>query len=987
MESTSPTTTSASLDSWLEPSKYLKPENQQVRSIVRRLIPKECCRLMLIPDDHPFVDGDATSDSAVYKLQGNGWARNQSRWVFKRQHEVDEKFITGHRKQFKFGTISSGQGTHELSVEDFGDISLFASEIDPFPCRVIAERFPNTVNFGDMTRIDYDAEKGVAHNRVYEGYQPMSKDTLGFQPYDAPYAEIPLKYGEIDVISGGTPCFVAGSMVLTDKGYKPIEEIKVGDLVVTHLGNLKRVEKVGRKISNDIYRVKAVSRSEVLVTGNHPFLSMKLGRDNVRTSPTYSRTIPKGAIEWKEVRNLDAKCDYLSIPRFDGTVNPPSLPKVYNATEEQIYELIGWYLGDGYIRKFKGKNKKAIVLCLNANKVNKFRDRFGSVLTFTESKEETAVKITMYCTAFAEFLLREFGHLATGKNLPAWVVCGDMRLKELIWKGYMSTDGTVKGRNERACSVSKSLVLGFVDMLHHACFFDLPEREASSIIQGRKVDCHHAYEVQITRGATRNFHEYEAWTFVKPTCIEKTDRKEYVYNIQVADDHSYICNGYCVHNCTDVSVAGKRSGATEGSNTRSSLAFTLPRLGNALGARWLTFENVAGILSSNGGKDFGWFLFRVMQAGYTIAWRTLDAQVTFCDMAPRAVPQRRMRIWMVAYRGDDWRIPCRVLFEPMKVLGTEPPRRIVGRGFLNADPTFNPDEAEFLDVYKKKKGADDGARGDLFSMFFGEPEPDDYAHYKPRKLTRAEVEVAFPDEADIRNVKPADMVRFMRTVGFSDKGMYAGPLFTGDKDWRNGEVTPDDLAKGFLENLGTGGIISNGFAATLKMPTWNAGITEEELAEMDEALRELYDGTVCGLSDVLYRDVDGKYRLSWRACWGIIVRAETRGKRLPELLEDALLWQIAWNPEHVKWAMLNAKNEEERGKAEDCWKRVIEPNAALYVCPLDEIVPESPKKAEDDSADEDDDEGDETETDEFADEAVSQYCDEGESAEGPGDEA
>ena len=631
------------IDSWLEPSKYLKQEHQTIRSIVRRLTPKECCRLMLIPEDHPFVDGDATSDSSVFKAQGNGWARNQSRWVFKRQHEVDEKFVTGHRKPFKIGTLSSGQGTHELSVEDFGDISLFASEIDPFPCRVIAERFPNTVNFGDMTRIDYDAEKGVIHNRLIEGYEPMSKEQLGFVPVDAEVREIPLKYGELDVLSGGLPC-------------------------------------------------------------------------------------------------------------------------------------------------------------------------------------------------------------------------------------------------------------------------------------------------------------------------------------------------------TDVSVAGKRAGATEGSGSRSALAFELPRIGSLVGARWLVYENVLGMVSSHGGKDFGWFLYRVMQAGYTIAWRTLDAQVTFCDMAPRAVPQRRMRIWMVAYRGDDWRIPCRVLFEPMKVLGTEPPRRIVGRGFLKADPTFDPNEAEFLDVYKKKKGADDGARGDLFSMFFGEPEPDDYAHYKPRKLTRAEVEVSFPEEADIRKVKPAEMVRFMRNVGFSDKGMYAGPLFAGDKDWRNGEVTPDDLAKGFLENLGTGGIISQGFAATLKMPTWNAGITEEELAEMDEVLRELYDGTVCGLSDVLYRDVDGKYRLSWRACWGILVRAETRGKKLPELLEDALLWQIAWNPEHVKWAMLNAKNEEERGKAADCWKRVIEPNAALFNCPLDEIVPESPKKAEDDSAEDDDDDGDDADSEEAADEIIDRFC-EDEAAEGTGDEA
>ena len=32
---------------------------------------------------------------------------------------------------------------------------------------------------------------------------------------------------------GGFPCFVAGTMVLTDEGYKPIEEINVGDMIYT----------------------------------------------------------------------------------------------------------------------------------------------------------------------------------------------------------------------------------------------------------------------------------------------------------------------------------------------------------------------------------------------------------------------------------------------------------------------------------------------------------------------------------------------------------------------------------------------------------------------------------------------------------------------------------------------------------------------------------------------------------------------------------
>ena len=46
------------------------------------------------------------------------------------------------------------------------------------------------------------------------------------------------------------------------------------------------------------------------------------------------------------------------------------------------------------------------------------------------------------------------------------------------------------------------------------------------------------------------------------------------------------------------------------------------------------------------------------------------------------------------------------------------------------------------------------------------------------------------------------------------------------------------------------------------------------------------------LSEVLEQETDSKYNLSSKACKGIINRANKRGKKLPEILEEALKAQI-----------------------------------------------------------------------------------------------
>jgi DNA (cytosine-5)-methyltransferase 1 len=76
-------------------------------------------------------------------------------------------------------------------------------------------------------------------------------------------------------------------------------------------------------------------------------------------------------------------------------------------------------------------------------------------------------------------------------------------------------------------------------------------------------------------------------------------------------------------------------------------------LADKLKPKWIVWENVPGVLSSNGGRDFGSFVGALGQLGYGWAMRILDAQHF-------GVPQRRRRVFVVACLGD-WRAAAEVL--------------------------------------------------------------------------------------------------------------------------------------------------------------------------------------------------------------------------------------------------------------------------------------------------------------------------------------
>ncbi len=105
--------------------------------------------------------------------------------------------------------------------------------------------------------------------------------------------------------------------------------------------------------------------------------------------------------------------------------------------------------------------------------------------------------------------------------------------------------------------------------------------------------------------------------------------------------------------CQDLSVAGGRVGLK---GKRSGLFFEFARLADLLRPRWIIIENVPGLLSSQKGRDMGTILGTLVDLGYGVAWRVLDAK-NF------GVPQQRRRVIIVGYLGNP---TCagQVLFEP-----------------------------------------------------------------------------------------------------------------------------------------------------------------------------------------------------------------------------------------------------------------------------------------------------------------------------------
>lgn len=534
----------------------------------------------------------------------------------------------------KVGSAFTGIGGFDLGFERAGAKIAWQIEIDPTCQRVLKKHWPDV--------------------RLHDDIRTATQ--AGLEP--------------VDVLTAGWPCFPAGTLVLCRDGFKPIEEVQVGDEVLTHRGRFQRVVRTMKRQAETVI-LQGYGHPLMKTTPNHPFYASKRMRvwNNARRNydVVFADPVWVSASEMKgKYWASPVEFPVMEVPPIEAIGNETSVPEI----TPQLMWVIGAWLGDGWAEQDDRRGRVTICCSQNENEADILEKRIEAAgLHATRVPQRTTIRFIISSRAFARWLTQHFGKGAEGKKLPTWALGMKKEFREALLDGYRFADGSDYKDGFRITTISKSLAIGMKLLAQslgwNVCLYRY-EIERDTRIEGWAVNEKPQWQI-VAHSKSRSAFRHKNYVFGLVRSITPGG-VEWVYDLTVETDHSFLADGLVVHNCQDLSIAGKRQGL---SGARSGLFFDLCRLIEQLRPTWLVLENVPGLLSSNGGRDMGAVLGALEELGYSVAWRVLDAQYY-------GVPQRRRRVIFVGYLGDNWRAPAAVLFDSASCAWHSAPRREAG---------------------------------------------------------------------------------------------------------------------------------------------------------------------------------------------------------------------------------------------------------------------------------------------------------------------
>lgn len=509
-------------------------------------------------------------------------------------------------------------------------------------------------------------------------------DKYALQAYGAVHGHCP-NYGDISLIdweqvpdfdffSYSSPCFVSGTLVLTDKGYKKIEDISSEDSVLTHTNKFRRVVKpMANSYTGNLYRINAMAFDSLVCTPEHPFYVRKRYRKWNNPSRRWDRLF--NAPEWVEAKDL-TKNHYLGV-----AINQNESYPVWNGVEDNrwghhrnsntltekfkqlsFWYLMGRYVGDGWKKTSHSGN--GIIICCGGRNEDMLVETLNACgFNFCKTEERTVRKYTICSNELYAFVER-YGYYAHGKRIDAETMNLPRPLLGWFLQGYFDADGNVNGNYYKATSVSRELIYGIGQCV--AKVYQVPykiyhsARQGKAMIEGREVNQRDTYQIVFKKekaGQDKAFYEDGyIWFPIKRITTEYADCP--VYNMEVEEDNSYTANGCIVHNCQDFSNAGLQKGGEEGSGTRSSLLWECRRAIETKRPKYLMLENVKALVSKKFLPLFHKWLQVLEELGYTNYYAVLNAK----DFG---VPQNRERIFCISIHGehDIYHLPTPIPLE------------------------------------------------------------------------------------------------------------------------------------------------------------------------------------------------------------------------------------------------------------------------------------------------------------------------------------
>jgi DNA modification methylase len=338
-------------------------------------------------------------------------------------------------------------------------------------------------------------------------------------------------------------CLARGCLVLTrEHGYIPIEEVEIGDLVLTHAGRWMPVTGKRCNGAKATMRLCAQGVGELRLTPDHPLWV----RDGswVRAKDKARRSEPN----WVPAENT-----------LGSYVNSKLPPVEDSPLTEEEWWIVGRWLGDGHRgpRRHSGKRGgvgQFIISCAHTEAASLI-ERLGEHAGHAGRCTATQIALRNLRPEVRDVLDR-CGKGAAGKRLPGEAATLCTEKAEALLAGYLSADGHYVGRYDRWCgsSVSRALILGISIVAQRArgvvasVYAGRPARAGQ--IQGRSVQMRQDWILTFrnAKGYRQSGWVQEDGAWKKVRKVEPAGEAE-VWDISVAGDASFTAEGTVVKNC------------------------------------------------------------------------------------------------------------------------------------------------------------------------------------------------------------------------------------------------------------------------------------------------------------------------------------------------------------------------------------------------------------------------------------------------------
>ena len=365
-------------------------------------------------------------------------------------------------------------------------------------------------------------------------------------------------------------CLTPDSLVLTDKGFKPIVEIKVGDRVYSHDGFFTKVlAKSKRMYDGDVYTYKPRFGVPITFTKEHPIQAIKC--KNFKVGQGFHKSMKKQKINYHNIRYYEAQ----ELNKNDGLIfNIPSFErksrkKMFNARsnydvkkiflDEDIAYFLGNFVGDGSLHrvrkqgiylKHKGYSERSI--CITFNEKNIVEDRLMKIIKekfyrspcLLKIKDKRAKRITFSSKSLAKFLRNNF-YEGKEKTIPTWLIYEKKNIIKSFIRGLQDADGYVNKNNRCSISTTSKGVYSMLPLLL------MKLKIIPSFNKGKRYSPKHKilYRISYTFNRKHNTGMFLGNKFIMP--LESKTKKKYkgwVYNLETKA-HTYCVPYFTTHNC------------------------------------------------------------------------------------------------------------------------------------------------------------------------------------------------------------------------------------------------------------------------------------------------------------------------------------------------------------------------------------------------------------------------------------------------------